>query len=235
MHMSDLSPFSVSTSSMFGRRITSRLPRCRRFGRSVDVARRVLGLAALAVLLLISACEARDDPEARLEEQYEELTFEVNDDLLQDADAVEELGVVYRVPEGWVELDDRRREVFGSRVYPLLRGDGAEEPLRLHLDPVSGSLYVMTALDGEAEDRASAAYERHDAAGYDPEFTEFSKDGFIVRQVMFQAGTTVVFQLFFSGPAAAGEAFELGFLIPRENYESVARVIESAIGAIQEG
>ncbi len=226
MHMSDLSPFSFPFPGGFC------TPRSRFSGRA-------LGVALAAVSLLFTGCDARDDAEAELEaqyqEQYEELSFEVNDDLLQDAEAIEELGVLYRVPENWVVLDDRQREVFAAQVYPLLRGDGAEEPLRLHLDPVSGSLYVLTAVNGEAEDMAAAAYERHESAGYNPEFTEFLKDGFLVRQVMFQAGNTVVFQLFFSGPAASQDAFEIGFLIPRENYEAVARVIESAIGAIQEG
>jgi len=213
MGMSDLSPFSAL------------------MHRKVLCVVTVLGLAGL----LTMGCSPRgtaDDTEAP-EEQYEELSFEVNEELLQDELVLDELGVAYRIPEGWQELDEEHREVFRAQVYPLLHGDDNAELLSVYLDPMSGSLYVFTALDDGAETGASAARKRHEEAGYELEYTEFRKDRFVVRQLLFQTGNTVVFRLFFSGPPV-DEEFEVSFLIPYAGYEAAARVIESAIGAIDE-
>ncbi len=193
-------------------------------------------VGALAVLLVTVSCGPGDaaGDAAAAGEQYEELTFEVNEELLREESSIGSLGVSYRVPEGWVELDDEQLELFGAQVYPLLHGDNGESLLRLHLDPTSGALYVLSSLDVVAEETAEAALERHEASGYDPEYTVFRKDDFVVRQILFQAGNTVVFRLFFAADGLEHD-FEASFLIPRGNYEAIARVIESAIGAIQVG
>ena len=213
MGMSDLSPFCSSMS------------------------RSMLGFAAITSLglLLLAGCGVRPvtEPAEESEQRYEELRFEVNEQLLQEVVVVRELGVSYRPPAGWQEIVGEQLDLFRVQVYPLLYDEEHFDLLRLHLDPGSGSMYVLTALGEDAEAGAAAARERHEEAGYDLSHTEFRKERFVVRQLLFQAGNTVVFRMFFSAPTLEQD-FEASFLIPLGSYEDVARVIESAIGAIEE-
>ncbi|MDA1190725.1 MAG: hypothetical protein O3A46_03460 [Candidatus Poribacteria bacterium] len=183
----------------------------------------------LIVSINVSGCRSSDSAKP------EPLEFEVDPALLAAAESVGELGVSFAPPKGWAAV---RHVAQGQGAVGDGQG-GASTPVLAEGAGAwandNGAYCVVSPtpeneLGDDARDRLEETYTRV-LNNAQIRRAEFLKDGFLVHQFLITTPETVVFSLYFEKKGRT--PFTVGYVVPRGQYASALRSVESSIGSVR--
>jgi hypothetical protein len=191
----------------------------------------------MCALASLYGCKEGNTPGSTLEE----MNFNVTDSLLAPAVSDPQLGASFRPPRGWGRVDQRivdsARAIAAAQAGSSI--DKSETVHYVFADSVSRGFLAVMRLDtfdvGDSSASVKGYVEKLRAADPDLriETALFRKGDFRVHQVRAVSPSSVTLRMTFDNLEKRAPILAFNYVLPREQYESKAREIESSVGSLQ--
>lgn len=198
---------------------------------------RVVLFVVVATWMCGTGCTKKDAKPGNLRP----LSFTLNEQLLSSPCYDTSLGISYKVPMGWEPV---ARALIDSALHTSVAGRGGAPGAIVNAravfrDPLSDATLLVIAADSMGGLNPSgmvqgyASFYRSSDSLANVQTDSFMREPFRVHQLMVAGRSTVVFKMIFDRPESPMPSFEFNFAVPRGDYPSSARAIESVIASIQ--
>lgn len=166
----------------------------------------------------------------------QELTFNVNVNLLNPEIADSVLGITYNPPLGWNQVDS----VSFLKIGNLFQSQNTilkDYNIRnIYRDDSTFSMLIVADLSGISDSSLNrkiqqiSSMQRDTTQKLSLKYGEFTYNGFDIKQFLLQNPSFINFKLFFV--KRGRQNFLLEYILPLKVYAEKIRIIESSIGSL---
>lgn len=173
----------------------------------------------------------------KVPEEFEELSFAVNDSLLGPAFTDSTLGFTFHPPVSWEHISDTIMAEAQHRLADvILSGDSIQiVPRRFFIDLQNGSACCLSQVRGLASGNDGLILYKSQLktkfSGASINEGAFRIGGLYIFQYIITDPQRVILKLLCGGPQT--QTFQVDYILPRSIYLQHIKAIESSIGSFQ--